>query len=99
MASDDCATFCGKHLLAESRFTACLDVAAGQEAPRWVGWTGLDGRASRLRLLLTSVSKLNVEYIRKNVSVISVIRERLNVRDWTIKIPRYLILSTQGIKY
>ena len=47
------------HILRETiigRITFCggyFDVAAGREAPRWVGWTGLDGRASRLRLLLT----------------------------------------------
>jgi len=49
----DCVTFCGKQLLAESRFAGYFDVSAGREAPRWVGWTGLDGRASPLRLLLT----------------------------------------------
>jgi len=47
------------HILRETiigRITFCggyFDVSAGREEPRWVGWTGLDGRASRLRLLLT----------------------------------------------
>ena len=32
-----------------------FDVAARREAPRWVGWTGLDGRASPRGLLLTGI--------------------------------------------
>ena len=55
------------------RYAEYFDVAAGQEAPRWVGWTGLDGRASRLRLLLTGfecVSKLNAEYIREKMAAL-----------------------------
>jgi len=43
--------FAGKHL-AETRLAEYFDVAAGREAPRWVGWTCLDGRASWMRLLL-----------------------------------------------
>ena len=35
-----------------SRYAGYFDVAAGREAPWWVGWTGLDGHALWLRLLL-----------------------------------------------
>ena len=37
-----------------SRYAGYFDVSAGQEVPRWVGWTGLYGRASPPRLLLIS---------------------------------------------
>jgi len=65
--------FAGNKHWAEKRYAEYFDVAAGQEAPRWVGWTGLDGRASPLRLLLTGfecVSKLNAEYIRENMAAL-----------------------------
>jgi len=51
-----CAWLChvmhaNKHWV-ETRYAGYFDVAAGWEVPRWVGWTGLDGHASQLRLLL-----------------------------------------------
>jgi len=36
----DCITW------AETRYAGYFDVAAGREAPRWVGWTGLDAAAT-----------------------------------------------------
>jgi len=43
-------------------YAGYFDVAAGREAPWWVGWIGLDGRASWLRLLL-----VGFEYRQTNV--------------------------------
>ena len=39
-----------RRLTIVSRYVGYFDEAAMREAPRWVGWTGVDGRASRLRL-------------------------------------------------
>jgi len=41
-----------RRLMIVSRYAGYFDVAAGREAPRWVGWTGLDGCLSLLRLFL-----------------------------------------------
>jgi len=37
---------------AETHHVGYFNLAMGQEAPWWVGWTGLDGCTSRLKLLL-----------------------------------------------
>jgi len=58
---------------AETRYAGYFDVAAGREAPRWVGWTGLDGRASRPTLLLTGFECQQTKrriHSGKNVSLI-----------------------------
>jgi len=45
-----------------SRHAGYFDVATGLETPRWVGWTGIGGCASRLTLLL-----IGFEYCQTNV--------------------------------
>jgi len=48
-------------------YAVYFDVTTGREAPQWVGWTGLDGRASWLRLLLVGFEyrQTNVKYLGK----------------------------------
>ena len=55
-----------------SRYVGYFDVAAGRETPRWVGWTGLDGRMSLPRLLLIGFEyrQTNVKYVWKIAIVI-----------------------------
>jgi len=54
-------------------------VAAGQDALRWVGWTGLHGHASLPRMLLIGFEyrQTNVKYLGKIAIVI--------VTRWLIK--------------
>jgi len=73
-----------------SRYAGYFDEAAGCEAPWWVGWTGVDGRASRLRLAnrFWVHYQTNVKYLRKNANVI--------VTRWLSK-QMLLILSEKQI--
>jgi len=61
-----------RRLATVSPYAGYFGVAAEREAPRWVGWTGLDGRASRLRLLLIGLEyhQTNVKYLGKIANVI-----------------------------
>jgi len=53
-----------------SPYVQYLDVAAWREAPRWVGWTSLDGHVPRLRLFLIGFEYRNVKYLGKIANVI-----------------------------
>jgi len=60
------------HLTIVSRYAGYFDVATEHEVPRWVGWTGIDGRALQPRLLLIRFEyhQTNVKYLGKIVNVI-----------------------------
>ena len=55
-----------------SRYAGYFDVATEHEVPRWVGWTGIDGFTSWLRLLLIGFEyhQTNVKYLEKIANVI-----------------------------
>jgi len=54
-------------------YAGYFGAAAGHEAPQWVGWRGLDGRASQLKLLLVGFEyrQTNVKYLGKITNVLS----------------------------
>jgi len=61
-----------RRLTIVSPYARYFDVAAGHEAPQWMGWTSLDGCASQLRLLLVGFEyrQTNMKYLGKIDSVI-----------------------------